>query len=78
MVPVDLDFLQDRVGHALGCLAQALASAVGPQRVLLLDAMNALDDVDALVEIGFDLAGAETPTLRLLPAASMPEVALVA
>ena len=57
MLPIDLRFVQQRASQALGFLAEALQEqAASPLRTLLLNAMNAVDDIEASVECAFDIA----------------------
>lgn len=57
MLPIDLRFVQQRASQALGFLAEALQEqAASPLRTLLLNAMNAVDDIEASVECAYDIA----------------------
>ena len=59
MLPIDLRFVQQRASQALGFLAEALEEQeASPLRTLLLNAMNAVDDIEASVECAFDIAAA--------------------
>ena len=77
MLPLDLEFLQELAGQALENIAQALATASGEQRSLLLDAMNALDDIEALVGTATEISAVALPTSgRALPTLSLPPLTL--
>lgn len=56
MLPVNLVVLKEFAGHAAGCIAQVLATVPAAERELLLEALNALDDIEAMVGTAFDLS----------------------
>ena len=82
MQPMASGWLRELAGHAHACIAQALTTATPAQRELLLEAMNALDDIEILVEMPFDISAALTEAEPASPlahyAAPAAEVALVA
>lgn len=80
MQPMASGWLRELAGHAHACIAQALTTATPAQRELLLEAMNALDDIEILIEMPFDISAAltETPSPVAIYAAPAAEVALVA
>ena len=82
MQPMTSGWLRELTGHAHECIAQVLATATAAQRELLLEAMNALDDIETLVEMPFDISGAvieaDAAGSPAVYAAPIAEVALVA
>lgn len=82
MQPMASGWLRELAGHAHACIAQALTTATAAQRELLLEAMNALDDIEALVEMPSDISAAlieANATGSVAPyTAPIAEVALVA
>lgn len=58
-MPIELDFLKDLAGQAVGSILEALPTARGAAREALLEALNALDGIEALADAALEDAMAD-------------------
>ena len=57
-MPIEFDFLKDLAGQAVGHILEALPTVRGAAREALLEALNALDDIEALADAAREDAAA--------------------